>query len=178
GLHCHIGSNVFAASSFAKAAEVMAGFAAPPGLHELVLGGGLGVAYAEAEETPTLTQWGNALRDACESLGVAGRGSVVPGRSIVAAAAVTVYTLGTVKDIPGLRTYFSVDGGMCDNPRPVLYGSGYEAFLPRAPFAERSVRGRLVGKHCESGDVLLFDAAFPADVRVGDLVATPVTGAY
>jgi diaminopimelate decarboxylase len=178
GLHCHIGSNVFAASSFAKAAEVMADFAEPLGLRELVLGGGLGVAYVENEEAPTLTQWGNVLRDACDALGLTARVSVEPGRSIVAAAAVTVYTLGTIKDIPGVRTYFSVDGGMSDNPRPVLYGSGYESFLPRAPFADRPRLGRLVGKHCESGDILLFDAKLPDDVRVGDLVATPVTGAY
>lgn len=178
GLHCHIGSNVFEVSSFARAAEVMAGFARPLRLPELVLGGGLGVAYVEGEEAPTITQWGHVLRDACDSLGLTARVSVEPGRSVVANAAVTVYTLGTIKEIPGVRTYFAVDGGMSDNPRPVLYGSGYESFLPRAPFAERPVRGRLVGKHCESGDVLLFDARFPDDVAVGDLVATPVTGAY
>jgi diaminopimelate decarboxylase len=178
GLHCHIGSNVFAASSFGKAAEVMANFAKPLGLPELVLGGGLGVAYVATEEAPTLTQWGHVLQDACESLGVTARVSVEPGRSIVAAAALTVYTLGTIKHIPGVRTYFSVDGGMSDNPRPVLYGSGYESFLPRAPFADRTQHGRLVGKHCESGDVLLFDAKLPGDARIGDLLATPVTGAY
>jgi diaminopimelate decarboxylase len=178
GLHCHIGSNVFAASSFAKAAEVMAKFAAPLGLPELVLGGGLGVAYVSAEEAPTITQWGNVVRDACDALGVSARVSVEPGRSIVAAAAITVYTVGTIKHIPGIRTYISVDGGMSDNPRPVLYGSGYEAFLPRAPFEERGLHARLVGKHCESGDVLLFDARVPDDIAVGDLLATPVTGAY
>jgi diaminopimelate decarboxylase len=178
GLHCHIGSNVFAASSFGKAAEVMANFAAPLDLPELVLGGGLGVAYVATEEAPTLTQWGHVLQDACESLGVTARVSVEPGRSIVAAAALTVYTLGTIKHIPGVRTYFSVDGGMSDNPRPVLYGSGYESFLPRAPFTDRTQHGRLVGKHCESGDVLLFDAKLPGDAKVGDLLATPVTGAY
>jgi diaminopimelate decarboxylase len=178
GLHCHIGSNVFAASSFGKAAEVMANFATPLGLPELVLGGGLGVAYVENEEAPSITQWGHVLRDACDALGVTGRVSVEPGRSIVAAAAITVYTLGTIKHIPGVRTYFAVDGGMSDNPRPVLYGSGYESFLPRSPFAERELDGRLVGKHCESGDVLLFDAKLPGDAAVGDLLATPVTGAY
>jgi diaminopimelate decarboxylase len=178
GLHCHIGSNVFAASSFARAAEVMARFAEPLGLPELVLGGGLGVSYVASEEAPTITQWGNVLRDACEALGVNARVSVEPGRSIVAAAALTVYTVGTIKRIPGVRTYFAVDGGMSDNPRPVLYGSGYEAFLPRAPFAERELHGRVVGKHCESGDVLLFDARVPDDTVVGDLLATPVTGAY
>ena len=96
----------------------------------------------------------------------------------MADAAVTVYTVGTIKQIPGVRTYVSVDGGMSDNPRPVLYGSGYEAFLPRAVAAARPERARLVGKHCESGDVLIFDAALPEGLAVGDLLATPVTGAY
>ena len=108
----------------------MADFAAPLGLPELVLGGGLGVAYVEGEEAPSITQWGNVLLDACESLGVRSRVSVEPGRSIVAAAAITVYTLGTIKHIPGVRTYFSVDGGMSDNPRPVLYGSGLRVVPP------------------------------------------------
>ncbi|HTH04276.1 MAG TPA: diaminopimelate decarboxylase, partial [Ilumatobacteraceae bacterium] len=112
GLHCHIGSNVFAAASFARAAEVMARFAAPFGLPELVLGGGLGVPYVGSEEAPTITQWGNVVRDACDALGVTARVSVEPGRSIVAAAALTVYTVGTIKLIPGIRTYVSVDGGM------------------------------------------------------------------
>ncbi len=178
GVHCHIGSNVFDASSFAKAAEVMAAFASPLDLPELVLGGGLGVAYVEGEEAPSITQWGNVLLDACQALGVRSNVSVEPGRSIVAQAAITVYEVGTVKHLPGIRTYVSVDGGMSDNPRPVLYGSGYEAFLPRAVTATRPQRARLVGKHCESGDVLIFDAALPAGVQVGDVLATPVTGAY
>jgi diaminopimelate decarboxylase len=178
GLHCHIGSNVFAASNFAKAAEVMAGFAVPLDLPELVLGGGLGVAYVMGEEAPSITQWGNVLLDACAALGVASRVSVEPGRAIVAAAAITVYTVGTIKQIPGVRTYVAVDGGMSDNPRPVLYGSGYEAFRPAAVLASRSLQARLVGKHCESGDVLIFDAVLPAETTVGDLLATPVTGAY
>jgi diaminopimelate decarboxylase len=178
GLHCHIGSNVFEASSFAKAAEVMADFAVPLDLPELVLGGGLGVAYVEAEEAPTITQWANVLLDACTALGVRSRVSVEPGRAIVAAAAITVYTVGTVKEIPGVRTYVAVDGGMSDNPRPVLYGSGYESFLPRSLDAPRDLTVRLVGKHCESGDVLAFAAAVPSDIAVGDLLAMPVTGAY
>ncbi len=178
GLHCHIGSNVFAADSFARAAEVMARVAAPLDLPELVLGGGLGVAYVAGEEAPTITEWADAVLAACRDHGVTSAVSVEPGRSIVAAAAVTVYRIGTIKDIPGVRTYVSVDGGMSDNPRPVLYGSGYESFLPRAVTADRTRRARVVGKHCESGDVLLFDAALPADVAVGDLLAVPVTGAY
>ncbi|MEP1124914.1 MAG: diaminopimelate decarboxylase [Ilumatobacter sp.] len=178
GVHCHIGSNVFEASSFAKAAEVMADFAIPLDLPELVLGGGLGVAYVAGEEAPTITQWGNVLLDACQSIGVRSKVSVEPGRSIVAAAAMTVYTVGTIKHIPGVRTYVSVDGGMSDNPRPVLYGSGYESFLPRAVDDPRAMSARLVGKHCESGDVLSFEAALPSDIVVGDLLAMPVTGAY
>ena len=178
GVHCHIGSNVFEASSFAKAAEVMAAFAVPLDLPELVLGGGLGVAYVGGEEAPTITQWANVLLDACEVLGVRSKVSVEPGRSIVADAALTLYTVGTVKRIPGVRTYVAVDGGMSDNPRPVLYGSGYESFLPRAVEAARDLTVRLVGKHCESGDVLAFAARVPSDIAVGDLLATPVTGAY
>jgi diaminopimelate decarboxylase len=178
GVHCHIGSNVLAASSFARAAEVMARFANPLSLPELTLGGGLGVAYTSEEEAPTITAWAMVLADACRALDVTAKVMVEPGRSIVAAAAVTVYEVGTVKHIDGVRTYVAVDGGMSDNPRPVLYGSGYEAFLPRAAQAERTQPVRVVGKHCESGDVIIFEAAVPADLQVGDLLATPVTGAY
>ena len=178
GVHCHIGSNVFSAANFAKAVEVMAAFAGPLDLPELVLGGGLGVAYVAGEEAPSITQWANVLLDACRAMDVRSAISVEPGRSIVADAAVTVYTVGTVKHVPGVRTFVSVDGGMSDNPRPVLYGSGYEAFLARAVEAPRPERARVVGKHCESGDVLVFEAALPAGVGVGDLLVTPVTGAY
>ena len=178
GTHCHIGSNVFRADSFARAAEVMAAFAAEVDLPQLVLGGGLGVAYTSDEEAPSISTWASVLLDACRVLGVGADVYVEPGRSIVADAAVTAYTVGTVKDIPGVRTYVAVDGGMSDNPRPVLYGSGYEALLAREPFAERTRRVRVVGKHCESGDVLLNEADVPADLSVGDVLVTPVTGAY
>ncbi|MFM7044574.1 MAG: diaminopimelate decarboxylase, partial [Ilumatobacteraceae bacterium] len=178
GVHCHIGSNVFSASNFAKAVEAVAAFAVPVGLPELVLGGGLGVAYTEGESAPTITQWAEVLLSACAAAGVRSAIAVEPGRSIVASAAVTVYTVGTMKDIPGIRRYVSVDGGMSDNPRPVLYGSGYEAFLARSVRAPRPLRARVVGKHCESGDVLVPEADLPADVAVGDLLVTPVTGAY
>jgi diaminopimelate decarboxylase len=96
----------------------------------------------------------------------------------VASAAITLYEVGTVKEIPNVRTYVSVDGGMSDNPRPVLYGSGYEAFVPSRCEGDRTRAVRLVGKHCESGDVLISEGVLPADVRVGDVIATPVTGAY
>lgn len=178
GLHCHIGSNVFAVESFARAAEAMSAFARGFGLPELTMGGGLGVAYTEEEEAPTITAWGAAILDACAASGLQARVSVEPGRSIVASAAVTLYRVGTIKRIEGIRTYVSVDGGISDNPRPVLYGSGYEAFRVADVAAERTMPARLVGKHCESGDVLIFDADLPADTAVGDLIATPVTGAY
>lgn len=178
GLHCHIGSNVFAVESFARAAQVMADFARQFGLPELTMGGGLGVAYTESEEAPTITSWGSAILDACAASGLQARISVEPGRSIVASAAITVYQVGTIKDIAGIRTYVSVDGGMSDNPRPVLYGSGYEAFKVAEVAANRGKSARIVGKHCESGDILIFDANLPESIQVGDLIATPVTGAY
>jgi diaminopimelate decarboxylase len=152
----------------------------PLGLPELCIGGGLGVAYVEGEEAPTLGGWAATVRAACADAGIpaATRVTAEPGRAIVAGAAVTLYRIGTVKDLPGIRTFVSVDGGMSDNPRPVLYGSGYEAFLPRATGAERPRVATVVGKHCESGDVVVRDACLPADVAVGDVLATPVTGAY
>jgi diaminopimelate decarboxylase len=118
------------------------------------------------------------VRDASAAAGIRARISAEPGRAVVASAAVTLYTVGTVKELPDIRTYVSVDGGMSDNPRPVLYGSGYEAFLPRDPFADRRRLVRIVGKHCESGDVLVREAHVPGDLAVGDVLATPVTGAY
>jgi diaminopimelate decarboxylase len=180
GVHAHIGSQVFDASSFEQAVEVLGAFFAPLGLPELVVGGGLGVPYINGESAPTLTEWAEVTQLACAKAGVdpATRVSAEPGRSIVAAAGITLYTVGTVKHLPGIRTYVSVDGGMSDNPRPVLYGSGYEAFLPRAVGAARPRPVRVVGKHCESGDLIVPDAFVPDDLQVGDVLATPVTGAY
>jgi diaminopimelate decarboxylase len=178
GVHAHIGSNIFLLASFEKAIEKLAPFIAPLDLPELSLGGGLGVAYVEGEEAPSIAAWAGLLRRACRIHGIEAEISVEPGRAIVAGAAVTLYTVGTVKELDGIRSYVSVDGGMSDNPRPVLYGSGYEAFLPRAPEADRPRIVTIVGKHCESGDVLVRDARVPADLAVGDIVATPVTGAY
>jgi diaminopimelate decarboxylase len=153
---------------------------APLGLPELCVGGGLGVPYVAGEHAPTITEWAATLKDAARDAGIdpSVRLTAEPGRAITAAAAVTCYTVGTVKDIPGVRTYVSVDGGMSDNPRPVLYGSGYEAFLPRAPLALRPWTVTIVGKHCESGDLIVRDAQVPEDLGVGDVLATPVTGAY
>lgn len=178
GLHCHIGSQVFSADNFAKAIEVVAPLARELALEEFCVGGGLGVAYVEAEEAPTISQWARATLAACEHAGVPGRVTAEPGRAIVAQAGITLYEVGTIKDLAGIRTYVSVDGGMSDNPRPVLYGSGYETVLPRSVAADRPRSIRLVGKHCESGDLLVREGWVPDDLVVGDVVCTPVTGAY
>ena len=178
GLHAHIGSQVFAVDSFRAAIEVLSPFVKDCGLPELIVGGGLGVAYVEGEEAATLSQWAHVLHAAAEQHSLSVPLAAEPGRSIVASAAVTLYTVGTIKQLPGLRTYLAVDGGMSDNPRPVLYGSGYEAFLPRATNAGRPQVVRIVGKHCESGDVLVHNAHVPDDIAVGDVLCTPVTGAY
>jgi len=180
GVHAHIGSQVFDVGHFEQAAEILGQFFAPLDLPELVVGGGLGVAYVNGEEAPSQAEWAAAAREACAASGVdpATRITAEPGRSIVATAGITLYRVGTIKELPGIRTYVAVDGGMSDNPRPVLYGSGYEAFLPREVEAHRPRAARVVGKHCESGDVLVANAQLPADLRVGDVLATPVTGAY
>jgi diaminopimelate decarboxylase len=178
GVHTHIGSQVFVAAFFRQAIEVIAPWVRDLDLPELSIGGGLGVPYVAGEEAPTLSQWGRVVIDACREVGIRARVTAEPGRAIAAQAAVTLYTVGTIKDIPGVRTYVAVDGGMSDNPRPVLYGSGYEAFLPRAVDAPRPRTVTVVGKHCESGDVLVRDARVPQDLQVGDILATPVTGAY
>ena len=169
---------MFRVDSFAKAAEVIAAVGQPYGLEEVSVGGGLGVPYVTGEESASITSWAAVVHDALGAAGVKARVVAEPGRSIAASAAITVYTVGTIKQLDGIRTYVAVDGGMSDNPRPVLYGSGYETFLPRSPQAERPQAVRVVGKHCESGDVLVREGFVPDDLRVGDLLATPVTGAY
>jgi diaminopimelate decarboxylase len=180
GIHAHIGSQVFRAESFAEEGRILGAFFAGLGLEELCVGGGLGVPYVAGESAPTMAEWAAAVHAACREAGVPDgtRITAEPGRSIVATAGITLYRVGTIKELPGLRTYVAVDGGMSDNPRPVLYGSGYEAFLPREVDAARPRAVRIVGKHCETGDLLVPDARVPADLAVDDILATPVTGAY
>jgi diaminopimelate decarboxylase len=178
GVHAHVGSQVFDVSSFARAVEVLAEFVTSIGVGSLSIGGGLGVPYVQGEEAPTITEWGAAIHSAVAACDLDVRVHAEPGRAIVARSALTLYTAGTIKEIPGIRTYVSVDGGMSDNPRPVLYGSGYEVFLVRSATAERTSPIRLVGKHCESGDVIVWDGKVPDDLALGDILATPVTGAY
>jgi len=180
GVHAHIGSQIFEVSAFAEEVAALSPFVVENHLSECCIGGGLGVAYVEGEVAPSISEWARAVHSAASLAGLPSsvRLTAEPGRAIVASAAVTLYRVGTIKRLPGLRSYVAVDGGMSDNPRPVLYGSGYEAFLPRAPLAPRPLCTRVVGKHCESGDVIVDDARLPSDLVVGDVLATPVTGAY
>jgi diaminopimelate decarboxylase len=178
GLHAHIGSQVFRLESFERAARIVAAVARPFDLPELSMGGGLGVPYVEGEKAPGITDWIETIKRAVSDEGLTSRVLVEPGRAIVATAAVTLYSVMAMKEIPGIRTYLAVDGGMSDNPRPVLYGSGYETFLPSAVDAPRPRTVTVVGKHCESGDVLVEHGSVPDDISVGDILATPVTGAY
>lgn len=178
GIHAHIGSQVFRLDSLVEAARVVSRFALPYQPPELSLGGGLGVAYISGEHAPSITDWAEAIIGTCREEGIEGAIWAEPGRAIVASAAITVYRVMAVKTIPGVRTYVAVDGGMSDNPRPVLYGSGYETFDPLRVDHTRERSVRVVGKHCESGDVLVEQGWLPAEVKAGQLLATPVTGAY
>jgi diaminopimelate decarboxylase len=180
GAHAHIGSQIFRLEAFEQAVARLVPFVERHELSELCVGGGLGVAYLNGEQSATIAEWAAVVEAACSAAGL-GHGVRVtaePGRAVVATAGLTLYRVGTIKRLAGIRTYVAVDGGMSDNPRPVLYGSGYEAFLPRCAAAPRPLAARVVGKHCESGDVLVADARLPVELEVGELLATPVTGAY
>jgi len=190
GLHFHIGSQIYRLDAYARAIERIAELAAAARrdhgvvVDELNVGGGLGARYLAEDPQLSVAEHGAALAGAVRaSWGDAGLGApprvmVEPGRSIAAPAAVTLYRVGTVKEIPGIGTYVAVDGGMSDNPRPVLYGAGYEAYLPGRMDDERPLACAVVGKHCEQGDIVVAEAHLPAGVGVGDLLAMPTTGAY
>jgi diaminopimelate decarboxylase len=191
GFHCHIGSQILVLESFALAITVVAQLAADVGratgapIGELNLGGGLGVPYVGADlDAPTIAAFSSFVRDefarACRDAGLdpAPRLTVEAGRSIAGPAGISLYSVGTIKEIPGVRTYVAVDGGMSDNPRPATYGATYEAFVPARVTVPRPFVASVAGKHCEQGDILVTDAHLPADVAVGDVLATPVTGAY
>ncbi len=179
GVHAHIGSQIFEVAGFRESMSTLAEFTKDDDFDELCVGGGLGVAYVEGESAPSITEWARAVRAAAAESGLRDGVRILaePGRAIVAQAAVTLYRVGVVKPV-ARRTYMAVDGGMSDNPRPVLYGSGYEAFDVDHPRDRRPQAVRLVGKHCESGDVIIDEAYLPSATAAGSLVATPVTGAY
>ena len=169
GLHAHIGSQIFELASYERLAGVLAELGEFPLLN---LGGGLGIAYTAADAPPPIEEYVDTLvRGAPHGVTVL----CEPGRSLVGNAGVTLYTVGTVKEVPGVRRYVAVDGGMADNIRPMLYGSRYEAEV-----ADRFGGDTLctvAGMHCESGDILIGDVALD-DPRPGDVLVVPATGAY
>lgn len=189
GFHCHIGSQILDLEGYKVAVSRMLGFVAEMKAEtgfitrELNLGGGLGVRYTEADNPkrpgdliPLMT---GAVKAGCAELGLELPKIIVePGRSIVAEAGTTLYTIGTVKEIPGIRTYVSVDGGMGDNIRPALYQSEYESVIANKLDSAAEKVVTVAGRYCESGDKLLIDVKVANDVAPGDLLAVFSTGAY
>ena len=188
GLHSHIGSQIFALGAYEKAMDIMLGLLAElrrdigfeP--RRLGAGGGLGIAYTSRDDPPTPRDFVTTVRHALET-GCAVRGLnvpqlvVEPGRSIAGPAGVALYTVGSIKDIPGVRRYVAVDGGMGDNIRPKLYGARYEAFLASGPERPHDGRVTIAGKYCESTDILITDIDMPA-LQTGDVICLPAAGAY
>jgi diaminopimelate decarboxylase len=188
GLHSHIGSQILALRPYADAMQIMLdllvelrdGLGYEP--RKLGAGGGLGIAYTRDDDPPTPRQFVETVRHALTA-GCASRGLKVPelvvepGRSIAGPAGMALYTVGSIKDIPGVRRYVAVDGGMGDNIRPKLYGARYEAFLASDP--ERAPDGKvtIAGKYCESTDILITDIEMP-ELKAGDVIALPAAGAY
>ncbi|MFJ3709077.1 MULTISPECIES: diaminopimelate decarboxylase [unclassified Streptomyces] len=189
GIHSHIGSQIFDMAGFEVSArrvvQLLAEVRDEHGveLPEIDLGGGLGIAYTSEDDPREPHEIAKALGEIvtreCESAGLTTpRISVEPGRAIVGPTAFTLYEVGTIKPLEGLRTYVSVDGGMSDNIRTALYDAEYSVALVSRTSTAEPMLVRVVGKHCESGDILVKDAFLPADLAPGDLLAVPATGAY
>jgi diaminopimelate decarboxylase len=193
GIHSHIGSQIFDTEGFAVSARrtlrLHAHFAQRTGtsLSELDLGGGFGIAYTSTDTPSEPDSLAQALREIisneCASLGVAvPHLSIEPGRAISGPSAFALYRVGTVKPVAlderAVRLYVAVDGGMSDNIRPALYAAEYSATLASRASSAPAVLARVVGKHCEGGDILVHDEFLPADIRPGDLLAVPASGAY
>jgi diaminopimelate decarboxylase len=177
GLHAHIGSQIFELEPYRLAIAAL-GELAGDWCKVVDVGGGLGVAYTQDDRPPAIDDYvGTKVAGVREVFGDEVRILIEPGRSLVANAGVTAYRVGTVKEIPGVRTYIAVDGGMSDNLRPMLYGSRYEALIADRAAAEPDTTVTVAGMHCESGDVLVRDARLAAPA-VGDVLVTPATGAY
>lgn len=187
GLHAHIGSQIFELKPHEDLGGVMVGWlskATQYGLtiSELNIGGGLGIRYTEQDDPPSIEEW---VKTVCESVVAACQAENIPmpkllaepGRSLVGTSCITAYTVGGQKQIPGIRTYLSVDGGMSDNPRPITYQSVYRSVIANRMSAELSETVTIAGKHCESGDVLIKDALLP-QAESGDILVVMDTGAY
>ena len=178
GLHAHIGSQIFELEPYVRAIEALGELADSAWCRMLNIGGGLGIAYTAADDPPSIEAYVEVKVAGVERVfGWLPRILVEPGRSLVGNAGITVYTVGTVKEIPGVRTYVAVDGGMSDNLRPMLYGSRYEALIADRADAAPETTATIAGMHCESSDVIVRDAVLAAPRR-GDLLVTPATGAY
>jgi diaminopimelate decarboxylase len=178
GLHAHIGSQIFELEPYALAIEALAELADPEWCRVLNVGGGLGIAYTTDEDPPTIDDYVEVkVAGVRRVFDPVPRILVEPGRSLVGNAGITVYRVGTVKEIPGVRTYVAVDGGMSDNLRPMLYGSRYEAIVADRAADQPETTATVAGMHCESGDVLVRDVKLAAP-RPGDVLVTPATGAY
>jgi diaminopimelate decarboxylase len=178
GLHAHIGSQIFELEPYVKAIEALAELADPEWCELLNVGGGLGIAYTAEDEAPSIAEYVELKVEAIRRLfDPTPRILVEPGRSLVGTAGVTIYTVGTIKEIPGVRTYVAVDGGMSDNLRPMLYGSRYEAVIADRAGAAADTVATVAGMHCESSDMIVRDARLAAPA-LGDVLVTPATGAY
>lgn len=193
GIHTHIGSQIMSIDAFRESAERMLGlraaFTASTGdeLPEVDLGGGYAIRYTEDAEALDPAEAAYAIADAVAAVmetvgGTWPRFSIEPGRAIAGPAGLTLYRVGVVKSVDledgGRRAYIAVDGGMSDNMRPVTYGANYTAAIASRESSADLVASRVVGKHCESGDIVVRDVRLPLDVARGDLVAVPATGAY
>jgi len=189
GLHSHIGSQIYDTAGFDVAAhrvlELAARIRDEHGVHieELNLGGGFGIAYTPDDDPADIKVIAQSLHQIvaaqCSAAGLeVPRLTVEPGRAISGPGTVTLYEVGTIKDVDGLRSYVSVDGGMSDNIRTALYGAEYTCALASRESAAPPMLSRLVGRHCESGDIVVRDTYLPADLAPGDLVAVAATGAY
>ena len=189
GLHSHIGSQIFDTAGFEVAAHRVVELAVRirdehgTEIAELDLGGGFGIAYTDEDDPPEVKELaqslGGIVDGQCRAAGLTRpRLTVEPGRGIVGPSTVSLYTVGTVKDVDGLRTYVSVDGGMSDNIRTALYDASYACALASRASAAPPMLSRVVGRHCESGDIVVRHAYLPSDLVPGDLLAVPATGAY
>ncbi len=187
GLHAHIGSQIFERQPHQDLAGVMVEWLKRAGdcglnMRELNLGGGLGIRYESNDDPPSIDEWVKTVSEAtvaaCEKCGVPLPKLIVePGRSLVGSACVTAYTVGSRKEVPGIRTYISVDGGMSDNPRPITYQSVYKAVIANPMSKPLVEKVTVAGKHCESGDIVIKDALLPV-TKPGDILVVMATGAY
>ena len=189
GFHCHVGSQVFDSEVFIRAAEIMLDFVCKmKNVHGYVteildLGGGYGVRYLDSDPhidiRKNILEVGKFVKSHCETIGIECPSiRMEPGRSIVADAGMTLYTVGTVKRIPGYKNYVSVDGGMTDNPRFALYKSPYTVLMANKMTDEAYFTASVVGRCCESGDIIQEDVSLPASAARGDILAVLTTGAY